>query len=284
MLILEKSFLWQNFPTGQEKMILKSRMKLWCCADWGLTYFFGHGQALGVDDGGEFLLLQLLDGVLVVSQVQLGAHQDDGSVGAVVSDLRVPLKEGRRGRGSEDRQKCAGGKLTRQILKKHSKTKEKVSALQSRLAAPIPRDAFSPRNWHPLTTLSPIRWCHMMVFVILWSRHTLCLVLLTVFLHLQHSTLNNTSYLQVKFTSELKWCAVVRSQALTSADLRNTFQVTKIFHRYSKSYCAAVSKGCFDSFLCFRKLWMYESQARCEPSTHCSWQRDQRAARGLLLQ
>lgn len=106
-------------------MILKSRMKLWCCADSELTYFFGHGQALGVDDGGEFLLLQLLDGVLVVSQVQLGAHQDDGSVGAVVSDLRVPLKEGRRGRGSEDRQKCAGGKLTRQILKNTVKLRRK---------------------------------------------------------------------------------------------------------------------------------------------------------------
>lgn len=177
-----------------------------------------------------------------------------------------------------------GRKTQTSNLKKHSKTKEKVSALQSRLTAPIPRDAFSPRNWHPLTTLSPIRWCHMMVFVTLWSRHTPCLVLLIVFLHLQHSTLNTTSYLQVKFTSELKWCAVVRSQALTSADLRNLFQVTKIFHRYSEFYCTAVLKGCFDSFPRFRKLWMYESQARCEPSTHCSWQRDQRAARGLLLQ
>lgn len=66
-----------------------------------LTDFFGHGQALRVDDGGEFLLLQLLDGVLVVSEVQLGAHQDDGSVGAVVSDLRVPLRGGRGGSGSD---------------------------------------------------------------------------------------------------------------------------------------------------------------------------------------
>lgn len=153
----------------------------------------------------------------------------------------------------------------RQILKKHSKTKEKVSALQSRLTAAIPRDAFSPRNWHPLTTLSPIRWCHMMVFVTLWSRHTPCLVLLIVFLHLQHSTLDNTSYLQVKFTSELKWCAVVRSQALTSADLRNTFQVTKIFHRYSELYCAAVSKGCFDSFLRFRNCGCMNHRLAASP-------------------
>lgn len=57
-----------------------------------LTNLFGHGQALGVGDGGEFLLLQLLDGVLVVSQIQLGAHQDDGGVGAVVSHLWVPLR------------------------------------------------------------------------------------------------------------------------------------------------------------------------------------------------
>lgn len=69
-----------------------------------LTDFFGHGQALRVDDGGEFLLLQLLDSVLVVSEIQLGAHQDDGSVGAVVSDLRVPLRrEGRGGGRSSER-------------------------------------------------------------------------------------------------------------------------------------------------------------------------------------
>lgn len=268
MLILEKSFLGQNFTTGQKKMILKSRMKLWCCAAWELTYFFGHGQALGVDDGGEFLLLQLLDGVLVVSQVQLGAHQDDGSVGAVVSDLRVPLKGGRRGRQRVRGQTEACWRKTQTSnLKKHSKTKEKVSALQSRLTAPMLWDVFSPHNWHPLT-LSPMRWCHMIVF-----------------LHLQHSTLNDTSYLQVKFTNKLKWCAVVRSQALTSADLRNTLQVTKIFHYcYSKFYCCSFKRLFRLSPPRFRKLWMYESQARCEPSTHCSWQRDQRAARGLLLQ
>lgn len=67
------------------------------CVVLQLTYFFSHGQALRVDDGGEFLLLQFLDSVLVVSQVQLGAHQDDGRVGAVVSHLRVPLAEGRGG-------------------------------------------------------------------------------------------------------------------------------------------------------------------------------------------
>lgn len=65
-----------------------------------LTYFFSHGQALGVDNGGELLLLEFFDGVLVVSQVQLGAHQDDGGVGAVVSYLRVPLGK-KRGEQSE---------------------------------------------------------------------------------------------------------------------------------------------------------------------------------------
>lgn len=55
-----------------------------------------------VDDGGEFLLLEFFDGVLVVSQVQLGAHQDDRRVGAVVSHLRVPLGK-RRGRQSQKR-------------------------------------------------------------------------------------------------------------------------------------------------------------------------------------
>lgn len=56
-----------------------------------LTYFLRHGQALRVDNGRQFLLLELLDGVLVVPQVEFGAHQNDGGVGAVVSHLRVPL-------------------------------------------------------------------------------------------------------------------------------------------------------------------------------------------------
>lgn len=46
---------------------------------------------MGVDYGVQLLLLEFFDSVLVVSQVQLGAHQDYGRVGAVVSHLRVPL-------------------------------------------------------------------------------------------------------------------------------------------------------------------------------------------------
>lgn len=57
-----------------------------------ITDFFGHGQSLGVRDGGEFLLPQLLYGFFVIPQIQLGAHQDDGSVGTVMSHLRIPLR------------------------------------------------------------------------------------------------------------------------------------------------------------------------------------------------
>lgn len=78
-----------------------------------------------VDDGGEFLLLQLLDSVLVISKVQLGAHQDDGSVGAVVSDLRVPLRK----------EEEAAGQMNECWKKPSSKTGGKVRALQSRVAA-----------------------------------------------------------------------------------------------------------------------------------------------------
>lgn len=56
-----------------------------------LTDLSRHGQPLRVGDGGKLLVPQPLDGVLVISQIQLGAHQDDGCVGAVVSHLRVPL-------------------------------------------------------------------------------------------------------------------------------------------------------------------------------------------------
>lgn len=57
-----------------------------------ITDFFGHGQSLGVRDGGEFLLPQLLYGLFVIPQIQLGAHQDDGSVGTMMSHLRIPLQ------------------------------------------------------------------------------------------------------------------------------------------------------------------------------------------------
>lgn len=33
------------------------------------TYLSGHGQALGVGDGGELLVPQPLNGILVISQV-----------------------------------------------------------------------------------------------------------------------------------------------------------------------------------------------------------------------
>lgn len=57
-----------------------------------VTDLFGHRQALGVGDRGEFLLPQLLNSVFVISQIQLGTNEDDGSVGTMVSHLGVPLQ------------------------------------------------------------------------------------------------------------------------------------------------------------------------------------------------
>lgn len=45
-----------------------------------------------VGDWSQFLLFQLLDGLLLVPEIQLGANQDDGCRGAVVPHLRVPLE------------------------------------------------------------------------------------------------------------------------------------------------------------------------------------------------
>lgn len=58
-----------------------------------LTNLPCHGQALGIGYGGQFLITQPFNGVLVIPQVQLGAHQDDGSIRTVVPDLWVPLKQ-----------------------------------------------------------------------------------------------------------------------------------------------------------------------------------------------
>ena len=56
---------------------------------------FENGAELNTDlrvgDGGQSLLLQLVDGLLVLPQVELGADQDDGDLGAVVAQLRVPF-------------------------------------------------------------------------------------------------------------------------------------------------------------------------------------------------
>ena len=63
------------------------------CGRWEYpTYLLGQCKALWVSDGSQLLLLQLLDGVLLVPQIQLGAHQDDGGGGAVVPHLGVPLE------------------------------------------------------------------------------------------------------------------------------------------------------------------------------------------------
>lgn len=59
-----------------------------------LTDLLGQSQALRVGDWSQFLLLQLLDRLLLIPEIQLGAHQDDGCRGAVVPYLRVPLGGG----------------------------------------------------------------------------------------------------------------------------------------------------------------------------------------------
>lgn len=73
----------------QRNDVIKSPERTqWAC----LTYLLSQSESLRVGDWCQLLLLQLLDGVLLVSQIQLGAHQDNGRGGAVVANLRVPLR------------------------------------------------------------------------------------------------------------------------------------------------------------------------------------------------
>lgn len=71
--------------------ILETTTKEYSVKLTSVTNLFGHCQSLGIGNGREFLLLQLLHSVLVISQIQLGADKYDGSVGTMVSHLRVPL-------------------------------------------------------------------------------------------------------------------------------------------------------------------------------------------------
>lgn len=51
----------------------------------------GHGECLFIRDGFHLSCTKGLRGRLVVSQIQLGADEDDGNVGCMVLDLRIPL-------------------------------------------------------------------------------------------------------------------------------------------------------------------------------------------------
>ena len=46
---------------------------------------------LWICDWCQLLLLQLVNGVLVLPEIELGADQDDGHVGAVMPDFGVPF-------------------------------------------------------------------------------------------------------------------------------------------------------------------------------------------------
>ena len=50
------------------------------------------GTNLWVSDGRQLFLLELLDGLLVLPQVQFGSHQNNGGVLTVVTHFWVPLK------------------------------------------------------------------------------------------------------------------------------------------------------------------------------------------------
>lgn len=71
--------------------------------------FLGHSQSLFVGDGLHLSLSESIYGTTVVSQIELGADQDDGNVGGMVFNLREPLHPsgsvsgppiGREGEGS----------------------------------------------------------------------------------------------------------------------------------------------------------------------------------------
>lgn len=62
------------------------------------TDFLGQSKALRIGNGGQLLLLQLLNGVLVITKIQLCAHKDDGSARAVVPHLGEPLAREQNGK------------------------------------------------------------------------------------------------------------------------------------------------------------------------------------------
>lgn len=62
-------------------------LEILVCSD-----FAGAHQSLLIGDGFHPLLPQRVERRSVLSEIELGAHQDDGDVGSVVVDLGVPLR------------------------------------------------------------------------------------------------------------------------------------------------------------------------------------------------
>ena len=81
-------------------------------------------SCLRICDGREPFLLQLLDRLLVLPQVEFGAHEDDGHVGTVVPHLWVPLGTDvlKRGRVHQ-REAYQEDILQEDLFKSHTKAK-----------------------------------------------------------------------------------------------------------------------------------------------------------------
>jgi len=78
----------------------------------GRVDLLGQLEALLVGDRSQLLLREALNGGLVLSQIQLGSNNEDGHIGAMVVDFRVPLGldvlEGGRRDNGEARQEHVG--------------------------------------------------------------------------------------------------------------------------------------------------------------------------------
>lgn len=93
-----------------------------------------HVATLLEGDGSEALLSQTRQGLLVIAKIKLGADQQEGSVGAVVLDLRVPLganilERGRRDDGEADEEDVGlgVGQRAQTVLQEAVRTGETLS-------------------------------------------------------------------------------------------------------------------------------------------------------------
>lgn len=66
---------------------------LTCIPHFAVCFIVGSEAYLFRGNGLLRCLVQLLNGLLVVSQILLAADEDDGQAGAEVQDLRNPLEE-----------------------------------------------------------------------------------------------------------------------------------------------------------------------------------------------
>ena len=85
--------------------MLQPSDQAWCYTDYSIdnnTNTHADTQSdLGIRNGSKAFLLELLDCLLIISKIKFCAYQDDGGVGTMMTNFRVPLQSKQKNEKSD---------------------------------------------------------------------------------------------------------------------------------------------------------------------------------------